>query len=270
MGAIAIHAGHAHAQSSEGQPRVASAHTAHEGGSHEPNLASEVIDPTASLLNVNLLYEWTIDHHAAEEAGLAEDDAHGVMLRPVIPFSAWGATHILRLSIPYELDTASGGAGLGASQIFDLVVIQQSWGRWGVGPVVNLVPEAAHAEDAEGADPFQVGPAIGVVASRGEWTLGALNQNLFSDDVQLSVLQPIVGYELSRSLSVSTGELEIIWDWNAGELEAVPLGAQLNVVVELLSQPLRFSVNPRFNVIDHPGLERWSVIFGATLLVPKE
>lgn len=259
IGVIAIQAGRAQAQSSQGEP-----------GPREPNLASEVLDPTASLLNVNVLYEWTIDHHAAEEAGLEEDDAHGIMLRPVIPFSAWGATHILRLSVPYELDTTSGGAGLGASQVFDLIVVEQSWGRWGVGPVVNLVPEAVEAEDAEDADPFQVGPAIGVVASTGEWTLGVFNQNLFSDDVQVSVLQPIVGYELSPALSLSAGELEIIWDWEAAELEAVPLGAQLNVVVELLSQPMRFSVNPRFNVIDDPGLERWSVIFGATLLVPKK
>lgn len=234
----------------------------------EPDLASEVIDPTASLLNVYLLYEWTLDHYGAEEAGLAEDDGHVLTFRPVIPFSAWGAINILRLSVPYEIDTASGSEGLGATQIFDLVVVEQSWGRWGVGAVVELAPDAAAGSEEE--SPFQLGPALGAVGSLGEWTLGVFNQNLLSEDAQLSLLQPILGYAISPWLSVSIGELEIIWDWEAGELEAMPIGAQLNVVAPVLGQPLRLSVNPQLNLIDEPGLERWSMIFGLALIVPKK
>lgn len=230
----------------------------------ERALASEVIDPTASLLNVHLLYEWTLDHYDGEGAEPSEGDSHTFTLRPVIPFSAWGATNILRLSLPYELDSASSSDGLGATQILDLVVVEQSWGRWGAGAVVNLAP----AGSAEG--PFQLGPALGAVGTVGEWTLGVLNQNLLNEHAQLSLLQPILGYEILPSLSVSIGELEIVWDWEAGKLEALPVGVQLNLVVPLLKQPVRFSANPQLNLIDEAGVERWSVIFGFALLVPKE
>jgi len=231
----------------------------------ERALASEVIDPTASLLNVHVLYEWTLDHYDGEGAEPAEGDSHTLIFRAVIPFPAWGATNVLRLSIPYELST-SDGDGLGATQLLDLVVVEQSWGRWGAGAVANLVP----AESAEETGPFQLGPALGIVATAGDWTLGLLNQNLLGEHAQLSLLQPILGYEILPSLSVSIGELEIVWDWEAGKLEALPVGVQLNLVLPVLKQPVRFSANPQLNLIDEPGHERWSVIFGFALLVPKE
>lgn len=229
----------------------------------ERALASEVIDPTASLLNVYLLYEWTFDHYDPEGAEAEEADSHTFTFRPVIPFPAWGSTNLLRLSLPYELSTSEGD-GLGPTQILDLVVVEQSWGRWGAGAVVNLAP----AGSAEG--PFQLGPALGAVGTVGDWTLGILNQNLLNEHAQLSLLQPILGYEVLPSLSVSIGELEIVWDWEAGKLEALPIGVQLNVVVPVLKQPARFSANPQLNLIDEPGVERWSVIFGFALLVPRE
>lgn len=229
----------------------------------ERALASEVIDPTASLLNVYLLYEWTLDHYDPEGPEPPEGDSHTLTFRPVIPFPAWGALNILRLSVPYELSTTDGD-GLGSTQLLDLVVVEQSWGRWGAGAVVNLAP----AESAEG--PFQLGPALGIVGTLGEWTLGLLNQNLLGEHAQLSLLQPILGYEILPSLSVSIGELELTWDWEAGKLEALPIGVQLNVVAPVLKQPVRLSVNPQLNLIDEPGVERWSVIFGFALLVPKE
>ena len=197
---------------------------------------------------------------------MRSDDSHAITLRPVIPFPAWGATHILRLSVTYEIETASGASGLGSTQIVDLVVVEQSWGRWGPGVVVNLMP---HADSDEAADPLQIGPAFAVVSTLKEWTLGVLNQNLFSDDVQLSLLQPIVGYGISPSLSLSIGEPQFTWDWGDGKLVAAPLGVQVNVVVPILGQPLRLSANPQLNPIEDPEAKRWSMIFGVALPVPK-
>ena len=235
----------------------------------EVDLASDVIDPTASLLQMTLMYEWTIDHHAPEEAGLPEDDAHTLVLRPVIPFRAFGLEQIFRLTVPYALDSAHDVKGLDAVEAFDLVVFEQSWGRWGLGTVARLEPEGALAEETEEEDPFQLGPALGVMASEGPWTFGAFNQNLFSGDVQVSYLQPIIGYGISPVLSVSNGEMQIAWDWSGGEFESIPIGVQVNWVAFPLSQPIRLFANPELNLLDEAGSERWSVTFGLAVLASR-
>jgi hypothetical protein len=266
LAVVAAHSGRAHAQSSEGVP----SQTSSESHAHQPqhglDLASEIIDPTAALLNVSVLYHWSFEHYASEEAGVAVGDSHAITFRPVIPFPAWGATNVLRLSVEYEAESGSGEAGLGATEIVDVVVIEQSWGRWGPGMVVKLVP---HTGAEESADPLQLGPAFAFVATPGRWTLGVFNQNLFSEDVQSSRLQPVLGYAVAHTLSLSIGEPQLTWDWSVGKLVALPVGVQLNVVVPILGQPLRLSANPELNLIDEPGAEKWSMIFGVALPVPK-
>jgi hypothetical protein len=266
LAVIAAQSSRAQAQPSEGAAGPAPAQARVHRPEHDLDLASEVIDPTASLLNVNVLYHWTMDHYASEEAGVEERDGHAVTFRPVVPFPAWGATNILRLSVEYEVEDESGASGLGAVEIVDVVVVEQAWGRWGPGVVVHLAP---HSDAEESAASLQLGPAFAVVATLGEWTLGVFNQNLFSDDVQSSRLQPVLGYALSPTLSLSIGEPELTWDWSDGKLVALPVGVQLNVVAPILGQPLRLSVNPELNLIDEPGAKRWSMIFGVALPIPK-
>jgi hypothetical protein len=263
---MVTHSDRAQAQSSEGlaSPAASNADPTHHA-EHPLDLASEIIDPTASLLNVNVLYHWSFERYASDEAG-AEGDSHAITFRPVIPFPAWGATNVLRLLVEYEVESESGAAGLGAAEIVDVVVVEQSWGRWGPGVVLHLAPPT---DAEESAAPLQLGPAFAVVATLDEWTFGVFNQNLFSEDVQLSRWQPVLGYALSPMLSLSIGEPQITWDWGDGKLVELPVGVQLNIVVPILGQPLRLSVNPELNLIDEPSAQKWSMIFGVALPIPK-
>ena len=48
----------------------------------------------------------------------------------------------------------------------------------------------------------------------------------------------------------------------------MPVGFQLGKVVKVSGQPMRFAVNPQYNLRDLPGAERFSLVFTATLLLP--
>ena len=92
--------------------------------------------------------------------------------------------------------------------LFDLIVFNESWGRWGVGPVM-LFPTATN--DALGAEKWAIGPAAGFVARSQKLLWGVFNQNLFSfagnndrEDVNVSIIQPIINYSLPDKWSIGT------------------------------------------------------------------
>jgi len=246
----------------QGQPRTAPE------ASEAPDLASDIIDPTAELFQLNLFYEWIGDHHDARAAGYLDDDAHAVIFRPVFPIRLWGQVNVLRVSTSYDLDTVMNTSGLDGTEAFDLLVFEQAWGRWAVGPVVRFAPrpDPAAGETEEEEDSFQVGPALAAVVLAGSWTFGAFNQNFFAEETQRSQLQPIIGYGISPWLSVSNGDMQIVWDYGQGSLSSLPLSVQANLVHPLFGQAIRWSVNPQYNLIRDQGLRSWSVVFGSTLL----
>jgi predicted ester cyclase len=49
----------------------------------------------------------------------------------------------------------------------------------------------------------------------------------------------------------------------------VPIGAQLGKVTKIAGQAVRFAVNPQYNLIDNPALEKWKVLCTVALLVPS-
>ncbi len=228
-------------------------------GAHD--LSSQATDPTASLMSLNVIGTYT-GAYTDDPAGL-DDDAFELSFRPVIPFQAWGQAHILRLTIPYQLD-GRGEEGLGDVAVFDLVVFPESWGRWGIGPVMNL-----SAQDGA-ADRFAIGPAVGGVAKLSDdLSLGLFSQNLFAGDTAISQLQPVVAWQLGSGWALSAGDLQFVYDWEDSRWLSVPLGFQLGVVVPVWEQPMRFSVNPQYNLVDDDGLPEWSLALTATLLAPS-
>jgi hypothetical protein len=230
-------------------------------GSGAHDLSSQATDPTASLMSLNVIGTYT-GAYTDDPAGL-DDDAFELSFRPVIPFQAWGRANILRLTIPYQLD-GRGEEGLGDVAVFDLVMFPESWGRWGIGPVMNL-----SAQDGA-ADEFAIGPAVGGVAKvSDDLNIGLFSQNLFAGDTAISQLQPVVAWQLGSGWALSAGDLQFVYDWEDSRWLSVPLGFQLGVVLPLVQQPMRFSVNPQYNLVDDDGLPEWSLAFTVTLLAPS-
>ncbi len=223
-------------------------------------LSSRATDPTASLMAFNILGTYTGGFHG-EGRGLP-DDAWSFTFRPAIPFDFLDHPNLFRLTVPYQL-SGRGQEGFGPISAFDLFMFNQSWGRWGFGPLMNF--------DTTGdlPDEFSMGPAVGFVAKAGQkLQLGLFSQNLFAGDTALSQIQPVIAYQLGQGWSVSAGDLQFAYDWKASQWVSAPVGFQIGKVASIGQQPVRFAVNPQYNLIDRDGLDEWSVTFTFTALFP--
>ena len=148
--------------------------------------------------------------------------------------------------------------------VFDLVVLPQKWGRLGVGLVANF---ASRTSDV--SSHAAVGPAIGFVKPMSKkLNLGLFDQNLFANEVGISQLQPIIAYQLGNGWSVSAGDLQFVYDRERGEFVSLPIGVQLGKVVKVAKQPMRFAINPQYNLKDLPGADRFVTLVTVSLLVP--
>lgn len=216
-------------------------------------LAQKAADPTAPLMTFNFKY-------AAIGLQDTPQDVHALQFQPAIPFQAFGISNILRSTVTFET-AGPAGARLADVTIFDLAVFDASWGRWGLGPVMQI-----RGGDTPG--PFSIGPAIGFVINKGRWTFGLFNQNLFGSSTAISSIQPVLAYQLGDGWALSSGDAQITMDWKRGRFVNLPLGGQLSKVTNLGSQPVKFSINPEYNVLSVSGAPDFSIRFGFTLLVP--
>jgi hypothetical protein len=99
------------------------------------DLSSQASDPTASLMAFNFLGTYTGGFHG--DGGGLPDDSLSVTFRPAIPFTFLDHPNLLRLTVPYQLG-GRGQEGFGPISVFDLFMFNQSWGRWGFGPLLNF------------------------------------------------------------------------------------------------------------------------------------
>jgi hypothetical protein len=188
---------------------------------------------------------------------------NAIGFQPVIPFRAWGANHLLRTTVSYSTHGPSG-RGLASVSIFDLIVFNESWGRWGVGPLVQFLPDSA------GGDTAAAGPAIGFVARKGKWNLGLFNQNLFGRQTRFSSVQPVIAYVLGGGWVLASGDAQWGIDWSCPSLVSIPIGLQVSKVTTLAKQPVKFFLNPEYNARSIYGAPHWTLRAGLTILAPAK
>jgi hypothetical protein len=217
------------------------------------DLAKTASDPTAALTSINLKYSVT----GLQDYG---QDIHAVQFQPAIPFKAFGVSNILRSTVTFETDGPSG-ARLADVTIFDLAVFDKSWGRWGVGPVMQL-------RGGKNPGPFAIGPAVGFVSGKGRWTYGLFNQNLFGGGTSISSIQPVIAYQLGDGWALSSGDAQITMDWDRNRLVNLPVGVQLSKVTKIGGQAVKFSINPEYNLLKVSGAPDFSIRAGFSVLVP--
>ncbi len=222
----------------------------------ENTLAQQAADPTAPLMAFNLKEEYSPNLY-----GMPGSNSD-FLFQPVIPFEAWGVPNLLRATVNYNT-SGFAGTGLNNVSIFDLIVFNEKWGRWGFGPLVQFVPNSG-----PGRDTALAGPAVGFVARKGKWNLGVFNQNLFGGNTRFSSFQPIIAYVLGKGWTLASGDAQWSIDWTKPGWVYIPIGVQLAKVVKLGRQPVRFSVNPEYNAYNIAGVPHWTVRFGMTILVP--
>ena len=191
-------------------------------------------DPTASLMNVQIQNVYSGAYH-----NLNNEIGNSILLRSAVPFKTGPLSHIARATLPIATSSPSVESGLSDLVLFDLIVFDHSWGRWGVGPVM-LFPTAT--DDELGTEKWAIGPAAGFVASSQKLLWGVFNQNLFSfagddtrEDVNLSILQPIINYSLLNKWSIGTSEMNVTYDWEKSDWTVLPLGIKLAKLVKFAS-----------------------------------
>ena len=232
--------------------------------SAQDELSRRATDPTASPLTFGFINDVTTSYRDLEDGTPIDENGYLLKFQPVLPFKAWGVANILRMTVPYQV-SGPGPEGLEDLTIFDMVILPQSWGRIGIGAVGSF---AAATSDVSAH--ASAGPAIGVVVPVSKkLNLGLFNQNLFGNDVSISQIQPIAAYQLGSGWSLSLGDLQWPYDWKRGEFVSMPIGVQLGKVQRVAGQPMRFAVNPQYDLKDLPGASRFKVSFTVTLLLPE-
>ena len=133
-----------------------------QGATGNDELAAQATDPTASLMSFQLQDWYTANFHGLD------DSLNQVVFRAAIPFALGDTRHIFRVTQPYVTSSPSGATGFADTTIFDLVVFNQPWGRWGVG-ISGTVPTGRSLLTA---DQWTAGPALGFAQSRRELRAG--------------------------------------------------------------------------------------------------
>lgn len=224
------------------------------------NLSRRATDPTASLMALHFQGLYTGGFHG-DLPGL-DEDRWTLQFRPVIPFEAFGHPHILRMTVPSQVG-GRGDEGWGPISVFDLVVFDEDWGRWGVGPVMGL--------DTKGMAPdeYVIGPAVGSVWQvNKKLDVGFFSQNVFWSDTAATQIQPVIAYQWGGGWSLRAGDLQFTYDWESGRWVDVPIGFQLGKVTKIGKLPVPLAGNPQYNLKDGAGLEEWSIGFTFAALFP--
>lgn len=228
------------------------------------SLEQAASDPTASLMSVQIQ-----DLYASAYHNLDGETGNTILLRSALPFQAFGLNNIARVTLPVVTDSPGGG-GVGDMTLFDLVAFNEPWGRWGAGAVM-LVPLG---DDGLSADKWAIGPALGFTARQPGLLWGLFNQNLFSfagsgtQDVNVSLLQPIVNYSLPDKWSVGTSDMTLTYDWERSAWTALPLGMKLAKLTKFGGLPVQFAGSYEYNFADDYVAPEWTFNFTVKFLFP--
>jgi hypothetical protein len=228
------------------------------------SLEQAASDPTASLMSLQVQNLYSDDFH-----NLEDENSNTVQLRSAIPFQAFGIDNIARVTLPAVTDSPSG-TGMGDMTVFDLAAFNQSWGRWGAGPVL-LVPLGA---DDLTADQWAAGPAVGFTARQPGLLWGLFSQNLFSfsgggeQEVNVSILQPILNYSLPNKWSIGTSEMNLVYDWEQDDWSALPVGMKLAKLVKFGALPVQFVGSYEYNFADDYVTPESTLNFTVKFLFP--
>jgi hypothetical protein len=228
-------------------------------------LAAQATDSTASLMSLQLSDWYTADFHGLD------DSANQIVFRAAIPFSFAGTQHIFRITQPYSTSSPAG-SGLVDTTVFDLVVFNQPWGRWGVG-VSGTLPTGSEGLTT---DKWTAGPAIGFVnSSNKQYRWGLFAQTFFSfagkdsaADVGIINIQPIFSYQLGGGRSLSLGNSALVYDTEKSRWASLLASVNFGQVVSLWGQKWRPNVEVGYDFNNDIGNQKWVARAGVALLVP--
>lgn len=229
-------------------------------------LAAQATDPTAQLMSFQLNDWYTGSFHGID------DTANQVVFRAAIPFDVGPTKHIFRVTQPYST-SAPAGSGFVDTTIFDLMVFDQPWGRWGIG-ASGTIPTGASGLTT---DKWTIGPAVGFVnAAHPPFRWGLFMQSFFSfagsssaSGVGILNFQPILSYQLGGGRSLSLGNSALVYDTERSRWSSLLIGVNYGQVVGFWGQKWRPNVEAGYDFKDDVGNPKWVFRVGIALLLPR-
>lgn len=182
-------------------------------------LAKEANDPTAPLTLVQFR-DVLVPHVPGYDTPGNSFQIEPVF--PIFPSRLLPFEQLVKMTLPFPTTPNPGSqSGLGDFQLFDLVSIKQSWGRWGFGPAF-IFPTATASSLGQGK--FQAGPALGLVyTSITNLTIGAVVQNpvSFAGDssrppTSALGISPTLTYNLPHGWFAGFSDFDMTFDWRKG------------------------------------------------------
>ncbi|AQS39139.1 hypothetical protein Sps_04024 [Shewanella psychrophila] len=219
----------------------------------EQSLEQAADDPTASLMSLQLSDWYTQSYHNLDSKS-SSDSANNFVLRSAMPFKIGQQSHIMRITAPIITSSPFQDTGLSDITLFDLATFDIEWGRWAVGAVALLPTGGEH----RGAEKWGAGPAIGFTVHESHLLWGLFNQNIFTlagennrEDVNVSILQPLVSVSIGGGWSVGVSEMTATYDWEQGEWSSLPLGFKVAKLHKFGKLPVQFNAQYEYNFADN-------------------
>jgi len=196
-------------------------------------LANQVNNPAAP---VTLIQFRNVLLPGAEGADGATNEFQIQPVLPIGPFPSFPILQLMKITIPFPtLPSPISAGGFGDLQVFDLVSIKQSWGRWGFGPAL-VFPTASDSRLGQGK--WQAGLAVAAIYTGVKHlTAGAVLQNPISfagdrdrADINNLIITPTLTYNLPDGWFAGLSDFNWTFDWKNDGAATVVLGAQIGRV----------------------------------------
>lgn len=189
---------------------------------------------------------------------------------------------------PYSTQNAGGQSGIGdMNPTFFLSPAKPGKLIWGVGPAM-VFPTATSAVLGQGKLSF--GPSVVALLQPGNWTLGALVNNVWSvagsahrPHVNQMTLQYFINYNLKKGWYLSSSPI-VTANWNnkangdaasgvdttTGGTWTMPFGGGAGRIMRIGFQPVNISATFYGNTVHPPGASPWGMRLQIALLYPKK
>jgi hypothetical protein len=206
--------------------------------------------------------------------------------QPVVPFTVtenWNV--IARWIMPYVAQPrlSTDAAAVPTSGFGDIVAsLFFSSARagkfiWGIGPVFQL---PATSSPLIGSGKWSIGPAAVIAKQAGNWTYGALGNQLWSfggddftggvsrKDVNATFIQPFVSYTTATAVTWGIN-VEATANWNADDIWTVPIHVAVSKLSRFGPFPMSLGGAIGFFVVTPGGEPDIRVRFSVTILLPR-
>jgi hypothetical protein len=237
------------------------------------DLSQQAANPVADLMSFPFQNNLNINN------GPFNRNINVLNIQPVIPFSLKNGNIITRtifpiVSIPdFGSETGTFTSGL-SDIVFTAFYSPKSETIWGIGPVLEIPTGGS----TRGTEKWSVGPSLVALIQPGDWTFGALVNNVWSfagasdrEKVNRMLLNLFIVRQLGNGWYINSAPIITAnWEANSGDQWVVPFGAGGGKLFFLGGKlPINIQTQLYYNVVKPDFGPEWQWRFQLQILLPK-